>query len=218
MEITEYEQKFEELSHYAPYLVSTELMKARRYERGLRPEFKRHNQGPIRGQSSNTIPQCPKCKKNHNGNCYFGKNVFYRCGEPGHYVLQCRAEPVKVYDQMNKGKARVFAMTQGEVAQNPDVITADLHVISMRDFDIILGMDWLGSNRATIVCFEKEVIFRRSGEKEFKFYGSKIKALPCLFSALQAEKLLKKIGCQGYLVNLTSTLSEEVSLDNIPIV
>ncbi|KAL2526552.1 Pepsin-retropepsin like protein [Abeliophyllum distichum] len=54
-------------------------------------QFKRQNQGPIRVQSSNTIPQCPKCKKNHNGDRYFGKNVCYRCGEPGHYVLQCRA-------------------------------------------------------------------------------------------------------------------------------
>ncbi|KAL2491560.1 reverse transcriptase [Abeliophyllum distichum] len=40
MEITEYKQKLEELSRYAPYLVSTELMKARRYERGLRSEVR----------------------------------------------------------------------------------------------------------------------------------------------------------------------------------
>ncbi|KAL2541926.1 Uncharacterized protein Adt_02904 [Abeliophyllum distichum] len=38
-------------------------------------QFKRKNQGPIRSKSSNSIPQCPKCKKNHSGDYYFGKNV-----------------------------------------------------------------------------------------------------------------------------------------------
>ncbi|XP_022853826.1 uncharacterized protein LOC111375257 [Olea europaea var. sylvestris] len=46
-------------------------------------------------------------------------------------------------------------------------LEADLYVIEMKDFDIFLGMDWLGENRAMIVCFEKEVIFRRLGEEEF---------------------------------------------------
>ncbi|XP_022853310.1 uncharacterized protein LOC111374805 [Olea europaea var. sylvestris] len=40
MEIFEYESKFEELSRYAPHLVSTELMKAKCYERGLHPEIR----------------------------------------------------------------------------------------------------------------------------------------------------------------------------------
>ncbi|KAL2497777.1 reverse transcriptase [Abeliophyllum distichum] len=79
-------------------------------------QFKRQNQGPIRGQSSNNIPQCPKCKKNYSGDLYFDKNVCYRCGELGHYVFQCRAEPAKVNDQANKGKARVFTITYEEAA------------------------------------------------------------------------------------------------------
>ncbi|KAL2466623.1 reverse transcriptase [Abeliophyllum distichum] len=133
---------------------------------------------PSKGQSSNSIPQCPKCKKNHSGDYHFGKNICYRCGELGYYVLQCQAKPTKVNDQANKVKARVFAMTYEEVSMpswrtiETDKLaravqidfdglglSVDLHAISMRDFDIILGMDWLGSNRATIVCFEKEVIF-----------------------------------------------------------
>lgn len=41
------------------------------------------------------------------------------------------------------------------------VLEVDLHVIELRNFDIILGMELLGSNTASIVCFEKEVIFKR---------------------------------------------------------
>ena len=33
----------------------------------------------------------------------------------------------------------------------------DLLVLDMRDFDVILGMDWLASYHATVDCFSKEV-------------------------------------------------------------
>ena len=39
----------------------------------------------------------------------------------------------------------------------------DLLVLDMRDFDVILGMDWLASYHATVDCFSKEVIFRILG-------------------------------------------------------
>ncbi|XP_022859253.1 uncharacterized protein LOC111380023 [Olea europaea var. sylvestris] len=97
-------------------------------------------------------------------------------------------------------------------------LEANLYVIEMKDFDIILGMDWLGENRAMIVCFEKEVIFRRPGEEEFRFCGSKIKALPRVISALKAESMLRKADCQEYLVSITSTSTQEKVLGNVPIV
>ena len=39
----------------------------------------------------------------------------------------------------------------------------DLLVLDMRDFNVILRMDWLASYHATIDCFSKEVIFRILG-------------------------------------------------------
>lgn len=88
----------------------------------------------------------------------------------------------------------------------------------MKDFDIILGMDWLGENRATIVCFEKEIIFRRPGEEEFRFYGSKTKPFSRIISSLKAENMLRSANCQRYLVNLTSTSTQEKVIDDVPIV
>ena len=49
----------------------------------------------------------------------------------------------------------------------PDVIVSvddqemmtDLLVLDMRDFDVILGTDWLASYHVIIDCFSKEVIF-----------------------------------------------------------
>ncbi|KAF3451307.1 hypothetical protein FNV43_RR07402 [Rhamnella rubrinervis] len=37
--LVEYERKFDELSHYVPHFVNTEERKARRFEKGLRPEL-----------------------------------------------------------------------------------------------------------------------------------------------------------------------------------
>ena len=39
LSLVEYERKFDELSRYAPHLVDIEERKARRFERGLRPEL-----------------------------------------------------------------------------------------------------------------------------------------------------------------------------------
>lgn len=66
----------------------------------------------------------------------------------------------------------------GQIDFDELIFEANLHVIELKNFDINLGMNGLGSNRATIACFENEVIFKRFGEEEFRFYGSKIKILP----------------------------------------
>ena len=43
--------------------------------------------------------------------------------------------------------------------ENQDM-EADLILIDLKGLDVILGMDWLASNYASMDCFRKEVIFR----------------------------------------------------------
>ena len=40
---------------------------------------------------------------------------------------------------------------------------ADLVALDMRDFDVVLDMDWLSRHRATLDCYKKEVKLHRSG-------------------------------------------------------
>ena len=42
------------------------------------------------------------------------------------------------------------------VIQNKD-FPADLIVLGIHDFDIVLGMDWLSRHRSTLDCYKKEV-------------------------------------------------------------
>ncbi|XP_075633421.1 uncharacterized protein LOC142605880 [Castanea sativa] len=51
-------------------------------------------------------------------------------------------------------------------------LLADLVLLDMHDFHVILGMDWLASYHASVHCFEIEVMFRPPGESEFLFKAS----------------------------------------------
>ena len=48
---------------------------------------------------------------------------------------------------------------------------ADLVALDMRDFDVVLGMDWLSRHRATLDCYKKKLKFHRPGKLEVKFRG-----------------------------------------------
>ena len=41
---------------------------------------------------------------------------------------------------------------------------ADLVALDMRDFDVVLGMDWSSRHRATLDCYKKEVKLHRLGK------------------------------------------------------
>ncbi|KAA0050376.1 ty3-gypsy retrotransposon protein [Cucumis melo var. makuwa] len=48
-----------------------------------------------------------------------------------------------------------------------------LLVLDMQDFDVILGIDWLSANHASIDCFHKEVVFNPPSGTSFKFKGGR---------------------------------------------
>ena len=61
---------------------------------------------------------------------------------------------------------------------------ADLILMDMYDYDIILGMDWLVAYHASVDCFGKEMVFRTPGEPKFRFKGSRMHTLPRVILAL----------------------------------
>ena len=96
-------------------------------------------------------------------------------------------------------------------------LLADLVLLDMHDFDVILGMDWLASYHASVHCFEKEVVFRPPGESEFLFKASCLPFMPRVISCIQANCLLRK-GCQGFLASVVELQSGESEIGDIPIV
>ena len=92
----------------------------------------------------------------------------------------------------------------------------DSVLLSVMDFDVILGMDLLPQHYAVVDCQSKEVIFRISGDEEFKFVDDKSSAPQNLISAITARKMLRK-GCQGYLALVRDTTAEKTSISDVPI-
>ena len=69
---------------------------------------------------------------------------------------------------------------------------ANLISLDIHDFDAILGMDWLEFHYAMVDCFKKEVVFKKPGKTEVKFYRER-KVLPsCVILAISARRLLRK--------------------------
>ena len=93
---------------------------------------------------------------------------------------------------------------------------SDLVALDMRDFDVVLGMDWLSRHRATLDCYKKEVKLNRPGKLEVRFRGLCRELSSCMISAMAAQRMLRK-GCQGYLAYVVETGKEWTILDEIPV-
>ena len=53
------------------------------------------------------------------------------------------------------------------------VLKANLIPLEMYDFDVILGMDWLSTHRASVDCFTKKIVFQKSRYPEIEFEGDR---------------------------------------------
>uniref|UniRef100_UPI001C3D73DE reverse transcriptase family protein n=1 Tax=Picosynechococcus sp. (strain ATCC 27264 / PCC 7002 / PR-6) TaxID=32049 RepID=UPI001C3D73DE len=96
-------------------------------------------------------------------------------------------------------------------------MTANLIPLDIQEFDVILGMDFLSKYRATMDCFQKEVVFKGFEGTEVIFRGDR-KILPtCVISAVKAMKLLSK-GCEAYLAHVMEVKVEKLKPEDVPIV
>ena len=80
---------------------------------------------------------------------------------------------------------------------------ADLILLDMHDFDVILGMDWLSGHYATMDFFNKIISFKlEKSLSGVKFHGEKRVPQASVISTLSAVKLLRN-GCEGFIAFIT---------------
>ncbi|KAL0553609.1 hypothetical protein IC582_007509 [Cucumis melo] len=97
------------------------------------------------------------------------------------------------------------------------VIEVTLLILDMHDFDVILGMDRLAANHASIDCSCKEVAFNTPLNASFKFKAEGSRSLPKVISAMRASKLLNQ-GTWSILASVVDTREVDVSLSSEPVV
>jgi hypothetical protein len=73
-------------------------------------------------------------------------------------------------------------------------LKADLIVMTIEDYDLILGMDWLSKHGARVDCKSKLVQFVRPRRNVLEFKANQIKERNFLIAGTKARKLLAK-GC-----------------------
>ncbi|GMH10559.1 hypothetical protein Nepgr_012400 [Nepenthes gracilis] len=96
-------------------------------------------------------------------------------------------------------------------------LIVDLVLLDMGGFDVILGMDWLAKNHATIDCFTKKVYFNIPEMETLFFQNIKKKEMPVIISALHAKHLVKS-GCKTYLAYARTTGSHKMSAKDIQVI
>ncbi|XP_057779640.1 uncharacterized protein LOC130998227 [Salvia miltiorrhiza] len=99
-----------------------------------------------------------------------------------------------------------------------ETFKADLYVISMIEFDIILGMDWLTQVGATILCSERKISFQSAGKEKASFHGIRMGGRVPVISAMKATKIMRKGECQAFLVNLTGEREADKTIEEVPVV
>ena len=94
---------------------------------------------------------------------------------------------------------------------------ANLVLLDIQDFDVILGMDWLSRHHATMDCFKKEVKLCRPGEPEINFCGVRKILFSSMMSVMMAGKMFRK-SYPGYLAYAVEVRDDDMRLEDIPIV
>ena len=94
---------------------------------------------------------------------------------------------------------------------------ANLVLLDIQDFDVILGMDWLSRHLSTMDCFRKEVKFCRPGEPEITFCGVRKILSSSMMSVMMAGKMLRK-SYPRYLAYAVEVRDDDMRLEDIPVV
>ena len=91
---------------------------------------------------------------------------------------------------------------------------ADLITLPFREFDLILGMNWLSKHRAIIDCGQKTVVLRCFDQSEVIVQGIGSSAMSNVISVMEARRLMRK-GCETFLALILDSKKSQVDLEKI---
>ena len=99
---------------------------------------------------------------------------------------------------------RTFVFRGCEILVERVVLKKNLIPLEMCDLDVILGMDWLSTHRASMDYSTKKVVFQKPRFLELEFESDRIVLPTCAISALEAKRLLHK-DCEAFLAHVIDT-------------
>ncbi|XP_070022857.1 uncharacterized protein [Nicotiana sylvestris] len=94
---------------------------------------------------------------------------------------------------------------------------ANLLLLDMIDFEVILGMDWLSLYHAVLDCHAKTVTLAMLGLPRLEWKGSTVDTSSRVISFLKAWHMVEK-GCLAFLAYVWDTTVESPTIDSVPVV
>ena len=68
----------------------------------------------------------------------------------------------------------------------------DLMPVSIKSFDVIIGMDWLSPNRVDILCYEKAIRLHLPSIESLIIYGDKLSSNLRIISCIKAQNFCER--------------------------
>ena len=93
----------------------------------------------------------------------------------------------------------------------------DFIELSFKEFDVILGMDWLSRHQVMVDCRMKSVTLRTPNEDEIIFISERSNHLSNVISVATARTMVRK-RCEAYLDYVIHTVKARPSISDIPTV
>ena len=129
--------------------------------------------------------------------------ILFDCGAERSFVNQTFKHLPNQQPQELK-ETFIVEMANGKTESTNDIyigcaLTLDnysfqiyLMLVSVKSFDIIIGMDWLSLHHVDILCFEKSVRLHLPNNETLVIYGDKPGVNLRIISCIQAQKYLRK--------------------------
>ncbi|KAJ0576069.1 putative nucleotidyltransferase, Ribonuclease H [Helianthus annuus] len=89
--------------------------------------------------------------------------------------------------------------------------------VQLGSFDIVIGMDWLSTNQAEVVCYDKIIRIPHPTNETLLVHGEKNEMPLRIISYIKAQKCLRK-GCIAFLAHIVDKKAKELKLEEIPVV
>ncbi|CAH1422255.1 unnamed protein product [Lactuca virosa] len=99
---------------------------------------------------------------------------------------------------------------------NHHAFQINLMLVTIRSFDVIIGMDWLSPHHAEIMCHEKAVRLHLPNHETLIIYGAKPSTNLRLISCIKAHKCLQKKDF-AFLAHIVDKSKEEINIRYIPV-
>ncbi|PKA59624.1 RNA-directed DNA polymerase like [Apostasia shenzhenica] len=201
MSVMEYEAAFTSLSDYARHLVADPREKAKRFEDGLRKDIQKQTNVMRIYDYAELYQRALIAEQNNNEDrewrersdsivtgtiyiCGLPAQVLFDSGSTHSFILPEFATSVKILSKMldtpytvNTASGEILASRiiypNCDIYIGDHIFPANLIALPIKDFDILLGMDWLSTWHAEIDCAARKISFPIPEENLVFFEGKK---------------------------------------------